>query len=430
MSSAVRLAAYKLLLNCWQQTPGFRLDAALRESRFTDQDLRWLRTHVYGACRTWHACAWLLAQASKTPLHKLDVRVRVLLQLGTYWLRFMDSMPAYAAVQQIGELARQARLPKHLCGFINGVLRHISADAVIPDAAWLPEWLTVEPQCLPQMLKALQPPPPLGLRVRPGFALPQAAMAAAGWHVTPLAPDDPEDNAKTNLIDASQIDGSQTAPQQAACWLASRAEKAEHSLPLTELPGFADGHWLIQDASSAQVATVMAQHLSAKVIVDACAGLGMKTMALADAYPHAHVIALEPDARRFAQLQQNLQRCQLTDRVTAVQTTAQQWQPSQSIDVVLTDVPCSATGTVRRHPEILLRSQPLDLGLIQQQRDILTAALAWRPRHLVYSTCSVLPAENVQQVDWLATQGLTPVLIKDISIKNTNDGFHIAILSA
>jgi 16S rRNA (cytosine967-C5)-methyltransferase len=379
----------------------------MRQTPFVDQDLRWLRTHVYGACRTWHACAWLLAQASKTPLPKLDARVRVLLQLGSYWLRFVDTMPAYAAVQQTGELARQAGLPKHLIGFINGVLRHLpSAD--IPAQAWLPDWLPAKAEQLPGIVQALQQAPALGLRIRPGFDLPRNAMQQAGWQLTPTSHDP-------------------------ACWLAHRSKTDGQKSPvltaLTDLPGFDQGHWLIQDASSAQVATTMAQNLNAQTIVDACAGLGMKTMALADAYPDAHIIALEPDETRFALLQQNLQRCQLQHRVTCVQATAQQWQPDQPVDVLLTDVPCSATGTVRRHPEILLRSDPLQPELIEQQRDILLAALTWQPKHLVYSTCSVLPPENDHQVDWLVVQGLTRVFVNSISLDIKHDGFYIAILS-
>jgi 16S rRNA (cytosine967-C5)-methyltransferase len=405
-SFQVRLASYRLLLACWQQQPGFRLDAQIRQHPFEQPaDARWLRSHVYGACRHWWACSALLAQASKTPLDKLDARVRTLLQLGVYWLRFVDAMPDYAALQQIGELAKHGRLPKHLQGYINGVLRHIPPASGLPAVACLPPWLHGQPANLVQVLHQ---PPTMGIRVRPGYNVQQvvSTLTASGWAVEP--------GTRPTLLSVSGGTGM-----------------------LTALDGFAAGQWLIQDASSAEVAftvnewfnTLCDTQPAPGVIVDACAGLGMKTLGLADTFPQARIMALEPDAARFKQLQENVARCQLGDRVTAIQTTVQDWTPTQPVDCVLTDVPCSATGTLRRHPEILLRADPLDAALLATQQGILNTILGWRPNVLVYSTCSLLPPENDDQVAWLVRQGLQAHLIKTLSIENNHDGFFIAILS-
>jgi 16S rRNA (cytosine967-C5)-methyltransferase len=428
-SHQVRQQAYRLLLACWQarDTVGYRLDKAVQQAStaYTPDNARWLRTHVYGTCRFWHWCAQALAPFSRIPLHKLDDRVRVLLQLGAFWLLQLDNLPDYAAVQQAVQLGH--RLPPHLKNYINAVLRQLAQhqvevlqpeqQLVLPPAnAMLPPWLkdlVVEENAQQQLGEYLQSPPPLGIRLRPGsdWASLTPALTAAGWSVTPHGHYPDTLGTVLTLPD-------HTTPQ-----------------PLTSVEGFAAGQWLLQEASSAQVPLVIKATLTTapRVIVDACAGLGMKTLALADAFPEAMLIALEPDATRFAQLQANVQRCGLGQRVMTINTPVENWQPSSAIastiDVVLADVPCSATGTLRRHPELGLRTVPLAPDMVAQQRQILSTIQGWQVANLVLSTCSILPAENDETVEWLVAQGRRLIFQKSISIDYQEDGFFIAILS-
>jgi 16S rRNA (cytosine967-C5)-methyltransferase len=406
----VRRQAYKLLLQTLQATPGtFRLDVALRQSPLTHPaDQRWLRSHVYGCLRHWWQMAHWLQSVSNTPLHKLDAKVRVLLQLGAYWGFCVTDMPLYAAVQQIGAIAKAERLPKHLVGFCNAVLRKLDPCNLPPVQHALPPWLAAQtpPAQWASLGQTLLQPPPLGLRLRPhaNALVVQQELTQAGWHITP------------------------NTTQPDTLWSVTGG----HGL-LTECPSFKAGEWVIQEASSAQLAWALPLD-NPTYLVDACAGLGMKTLALADRFPMAHIVALEPDATRFAQLQANLARCQLTHRVTALHTTAQAWHPRQHSlhavpNCVLVDAPCSASGTVRRHPELMLNPFTQLTGYTQTQQAILTAVQGYGAPLLAYSTCSVFAAENSHTVDTLVAQGLRLLDSQQIAISDQQDGFYIAILS-
>lgn len=176
---------------------------------------------------------------------------------------------------------------------------------------------------------------------------------------------------------------------------------------VTELPGFADGAWWVQNIS----ASVPARLLGAghgRTVLDLCAAPGGKTMQLAAA--GWQVTAVERDQRRLDRLAENLDRTGLTAQLVAADVMT--WAPDAPVDAILLDAPCSATGIFARHPDVLHRIRDRDIAqLAAVQARMLARAVDWlKPGgQLIYATCSLEPAEGEEVAEQAAKLGLTPV---------------------
>jgi 16S rRNA (cytosine967-C5)-methyltransferase len=178
--------------------------------------------------------------------------------------------------------------------------------------------------------------------------------------------------------------------------LAPRHRRLDHHGPITDLPGYEGGQWWVQDLAASLPARLIPA--DARRVLDACAAPGGKTMQLAAA---GHdVTALDRSESRLARLSDNLQRTSL--KAQTIVADALEWEVGEPFDAVLLDAPCSATGTFRRHPEVLYRARP---PIIEQsselQARLLQHAADWvRPGgSLVYAVCSLEPQEGEQRID-------------------------------
>lgn len=170
-----------------------------------------------------------------------------------------------------------------------------------------------------------------------------------------------------------------------------------------DLPGFAEGAWWVQDAAAALPALLLGE-VEGRHVADLCAAPGGKTAELAAR--GAHVTAVDISGPRLARLKANLARLGLAANL--VEADAAQWEPAASFDAVLLDAPCTSTGTIRRHPDILRLKRPGDLTKLceLQARLLDNARRIVRPGGLiVYSTCSLEPEEGEHQVERLLTAG-------------------------
>ena len=192
---------------------------------------------------------------------------------------------------------------------------------------------------------------------------------------------------------------------------------------ITKLPGFTEGAWWVQDAAAALPAKLLAPQPGQRLL-DLCAAPGGKTAQLAAA--GARVTALDKDAARLGLVAQNLQRLSLTAELIAADAT--RWLAPEPFDGVLLDAPCSATGTLRRHPDLARRKSADWLGpLLPLQAKLLAqAARLLKPSAcLVYAVCSLLPEEGPQQVAKLLAQ--TPDLRREPISAAEVGGFTQAI---
>jgi 16S rRNA (cytosine967-C5)-methyltransferase len=165
---------------------------------------------------------------------------------------------------------------------------------------------------------------------------------------------------------------------------------------VTDLPGYSEGAWWVQDAAAALPARLLG-NVAGKSIADLCAAPGGKTAALAAA--GASVTAIDISASRLKRLSGNLQRLQLEARLIA--TDVLKWEPAEKFDAVLLDAPCSSTGTIRRHPDIpwLKREEDIvTLSGLQAKMLDRAAMLVKSGEILIYCTCSLEVEEGEAQV--------------------------------
>ena len=173
---------------------------------------------------------------------------------------------------------------------------------------------------------------------------------------------------------------------------------------VTALPGYAEGAWWIQDAAASLPARLF-DDLGGREVVDLCAAPGGKTAQLASA--GARVTAIDRSTRRLDRMVANLGRLGLA--VSALAADALTWRPDRPVDAVLLDAPCTATGAIRRHPDVPHLKHPEDVARLSVvQENLLRAAVdILRPGGtLVYCTCSLEPEEGLQRVEALLRSGL------------------------
>lgn len=206
---------------------------------------------------------------------------------------------------------------------------------------------------------------------------------------------------------------------------------------VSELPGYEQGAWWVQDAAAAEPVRVLLAALDdsdyrSKRVLDLCAAPGGKTAQLAAT--GARVTAVDRSGPRLRTLRANLTRLALPAEV--VEADAGTWKPSLTPDAILLDAPCSATGTLRRHPDVAWHRSPEDIArLASAQSRLLTHALSLLPPKgiLAYSVCSVQPEEGKEQIARLcAAQPGIKVLTEIAPFASfpdfSADGFYIAVL--
>lgn len=361
--------------------PSFERRTAMLDAR----DRRWTRELVYGMLRRRGWLDAILEARVKNGLARLTPELRDLLRLGAYQLLYMGSVPPYAAIGQTVELAKR-RDSIGAGGLANAVLRRVdrerdALDVVLPAdplAALAlreshPEWLVQR------------------WAERYGYEG-AAALLVANNTEAPLV-------ARPVGVSSSELaQGLREAGVEVeAAPLAAGSLLLRNVGALTALGEFRQGHFHLQDPASTLV-TQYAAFPAGAIVGDLCAAPGGKGVELARTA--AAVISSDVSAARLERVVENVERLHLANLHPHV---ADARRPAMTaVDAVLIDVPCTGTGTFRRHPDGRWRLKPSDLAVMGVlQRDILRAAAAIvRPGGLlVYSTCSLEPEENDDQVE-------------------------------
>ena len=305
----------------------------------------------------------LLAQYIPKPLPEKRATAKQALRLGVVQLLLMNT-PAHAATNETVRVVKESK-DAGLIGLVNAVLQKISRE--LPQ---LPDPIHNIPAWLRQRWEEIYGAPTV------------AAMAESAAARPPLDLNAP---------------GDQTFPQgerlDATIWRLP----AEHD-PVPKLPGYHEGSFWVQDIAATYPVRMLGE-VKGLTALDIGAAPGGKTAQLAKL--GAHVTALDKSAGRMDTLKENMARLQL--EVKPEVGDMLQWQPPIHYDVVLLDAPCSATGTWRRHPEVLAVTTQHDITeLARQQRDMLRRAWGWvKPGgRLLYCVCSLEPEEGEAQAAW------------------------------
>lgn len=282
----------------------------------------------------------------------------------------VDGVPPHAATDAAVTLTRGHPKSRHLAPLVNAVARRLAAEGPA-------RWAEIPPRRLPPWLEA---PVVAAWGEAAADTIAQVQGGRPPIDLTPKAPDEAESLADRLGGDLLPTGSIRLAPR----------------VQVSTLPGYEEGEWWVQDAAAALPAQMLGIRPGERVL-DLCAAPGGKTLQLAAS--GGLVTALDISTPRLGRLHENLARTGLEAEIVVADALA--WTPDAAFGAILIDAPCSATGTIRRHPDLPhLRSAGDIAPLLTLQAALLDRAWTWlRPGgRLVYAVCSLLPAEGEEQV--------------------------------
>ena len=369
------------------------IKAASKLAEISQADRGFACELVYGIVRRQRTLDRLIDLLGKKTAAQQPPDLRIILHLGLYQLRYLDRIPASAAVNTSVELAKENGLSK-LSGVVNGLLRGYIRQAEerdplkLPNEAiaslgiehsfpdWIVEtWLEQLPIAeVDRLLAWFNRSPKIDLRVnilKTSVAEVEAAFEAAGISVERIP----------NLPQGLRLEGGGT---------------------ITDLPGYKQGWWVIQD-SSAQLVTHLLDPQPGETVIDACAAPGGKTTHIAELMEdRGKIIACDRAEKRLKKVRENAARLQLQSiQIEAGDSRDRTEEFANIADRVLLDAPCSGLGTLHKRPDLRWRQSDRAIGeLFELQQQLLEQAATWvKPKGiLVYATCTLNISENEQVI--------------------------------
>lgn len=393
------------------------------------EDKKFIQQICYGVAR-WHTqLSFIANKLLKKPIKTKDLNIFVIILTGLYEIIFMRT-PLHAAICENVNIARQLK-KEWACNLINAILRNFARNQEsITDeinkniAAKLshPKWMIKKvqnayPKNWETILAANNTHPPMSLRIN-------AQKTSAKDYVKKI-------NGKENSVCPSCV-------------------TLEKPCQINDIPGFNDGEVSVQDCG-AQLATSLLDLQPKQLVLDACAAPGGKSMHILETEPNIEkLIALDHDKNRLKMITENLRRLKLSaQKLEIICADAGNlntwWKNKKLFDRILLDAPCSATGVIRRHPDIKILKKQNDIKKLAATQ-LLILKNIWQTLKpngiLVYVTCSILPTENDEVIEKFITT-TSDACIKKISTnwgtstkygkqilpgQNNMDGFYYAVI--
>ena len=345
----------------------------------SDKDRGLYHELVLGCLRQWYSLKQVALPLLAKPLE--NQALETCLYVGLYQL-LCTRTAAHAAISETVNAAKQLGF-ESMSGLVNAVLRRATRESetfydVLENSHGLPSWLFKRlkkdwPEHLEQLSQELKHAAPLTLRVNTRQV------------------------SRDEYLDILHEEGIEAR----ACQISEVGIVLEQSVHIPDLPGFEAGGFSVQD-EHAQLCATLLPSLTAKVVIDACAAPGGKTAHILERDEPKQLIALDHDEKRLKRVSENLERLDLAAPfVNIVTADATTWQAAEKADCIILDAPCSAIGVLRRHPDIRLLRQSTDIQqTVELQKQILDNM--WQQLKvggtLLYITCSILKAENEQQM--------------------------------
>lgn len=388
-----RFIALKICLTVVEN--GRSLSQSLPEglAQFSDRRERnFTQNLVLGTIRWQARLEAIRAQLLKKPLKAKDEDVNQLILLGLYQILYMET-PEHAAVGETVAVVNKLKKP-WAKGLVNGVLRNFLRDkqSICDEVDLKPAQKYSHPQWL---FKAL----------RKAYPDQWAEIMQANNEIAPLTL---RVNSRQQSRDEFLAKLSEQGIEASAHPDSKHGIILNQSADISQFPTYEEGGFSVQDGAAQQAALIL-QPQADERILDACAAPGGKTTHLLEVSDNqSKVLALEVAEERLERLAENLYRLDLeADYQVGDASQPDQWWDKQSFDKILLDAPCSATGIIRRHPDIKWHRTTEDIeALVETQASILQAL--WptlKPGgQLLYATCSVLPQENTLQMQQFLQQ--------------------------
>lgn len=357
-------------------------------NKIHDKDKALFHELTLGTLRHWYALKSVCLPLIKTPIDNNTLHAT--LYLGLYQLIY-TRIPAHAAISETVTAIKQLQLSQ-FSALVNAILRQYTREPeqfnkAIQNSHALPSWLYKRlknnwPNQINELTTQLKNNTQLTLRVNS------------------------RKTSRSDYLSQLKHQGIEAEIGQ----LSPYAITLHSPVSIKNLPGFNDGLFSIQD-EHAQLCCSIVPNLDQKTIIDACAAPGGKTTHLLEVFSPKQLIAIDDNSSRLLRIHENLDRLQLNHlNYEIICKDATTWQNDYQADIIIVDAPCSATGVIRKHPDIKLLRKPSDIEqTVTLQKKILDNL--W-PQvkvggYLLYITCSILKAENEQQMIDFFNKNLT-----------------------
>ena len=384
-SARLRADAAKVLFQILEQGQSARDCLPQTQAQYPEKDRAWMQEMIYGVLRNLPLLQSWLRKLLNKPLKKQQKIVEHLILLGLYQIAF-SRVSQHAAVSETVAATRPLKC-EGLKGLVNAILRNFIRQSLseqeIEDpqiASGLPKWLfnslrEHHKQNIDSLITQMQTRPPIWLRVN------QRKLSTQEY-LQHLQENDIEAQLSEHHPDGLVL---------------------TKGYDITRLPGFDEGWFAVQDGA-AQFAAYYLGAQAGERILDCCAAPGGKTCHILERQPDVQqCVALDIDQARLDRVSENLQRLDLQAQLLVGDASApNDWWDGLLFDRILLDAPCSATGVIRRHPDIRWLRKAADIkNLVTLQSEILDSIwpLLKSGGTLLYATCSILPDENQRQIE-------------------------------
>jgi 16S rRNA (cytosine967-C5)-methyltransferase len=382
-----RLAAAKALAAVLNGKASLNSSLPTQMDKVEDRDRGFTQDLAFGTARWQPRLSALAARLLQKPFKAADADVEALLLVGLYQLLY-TRVPAHAAIGETVGCADKLKKP-WAKALLNAVLRNAQreSETIFAELERDPVVRTAHPRWLQKSLKAFWPEQW------------EAICAANNAHPPMILRVNRRHHTRDAYLGLLTDAGIAATP----CVYSRDGIVLEAATDVRGLPGFADGWISVQD-EAAQLAADLLDLAPGQRVLDACCAPGGKTCHILEAEPKlAGVVAVDLEVKRLVRVRENLERLKLSAELIAADgRDTQAWWDGKPFQRILLDAPCSATGVIRRHPDIKLTRQPDDIAALALLQGELLDAM-WNTLEvggiLLYATCSTLPTENTEVIE-------------------------------
>jgi 16S rRNA (cytosine967-C5)-methyltransferase len=382
-----RLAAAKALAAVLNGKASLNSSLPTQMDKVEDRDRGFTQDLAFGTARWQPRLSALAAKLLQKPFKAADADVEALLLVGLYQLLY-TRVPAHAAIGETVGCADKLKKP-WAKALLNAVLRNAQRESatIFAELERDPVVRTAHPRWLQKSLKAFWPEQW------------EAICAANNAHPPMILRVNRRHHTRDAYLGLLTDAGIAATP----CVYSHDGIVLEAAADVRSLPGFAEGWISVQD-EAAQLAADLLDLAPGQRVLDACCAPGGKTCHILEAEPKlAGVVAVDLEAKRLVRVRENLERLKLSAELIAADgRDTQAWWDGKPFQRILLDAPCSATGVIRRHPDIKLTRQPDDIAALAVLQGELLDAM-WNTLEvggiLLYATCSTLPTENTEVIE-------------------------------
>lgn len=420
--TTVRQTAWQLLGKCFhaEQYSNIALDTALSRGDFSPSDRGLLTALVYGVLERRITLDYQIESLSAHGADKLNLPTKNLLRMGLYQLAYLDRIPDHAAVNETVALA-----PRRTRGFVNAILRAFlrrDKEILLPDAKSDPiGYLSVRYSFSPEICA----------RFRLDFGMERTEELLAAFCKQPPM------TLRVNTLKISRdafLARLEEAGISAAPTVESRSGVLLRSMPVAAIPGFDEGEFFVQDEAS-QLAVEALDLSPDMTFLDACACPGSKSFGAAiEMQNRGRIVSCDLHQNKLSLVTRSAERLGI-NIIEAIARDAREQNSAWvgGFDRVLCDVPCSGLGVFAKKPELRYKNPADSAGLPAIQLAIAESASAYVKAggRMVYSTCTLLPAENRENVDRFLAKHPEFELLRDRTLTpdvDGTDGFYFAVL--